>query len=113
MKVDIILSAETLNLTDFSKLSFLVREPSGKGGGFVNRKACLRHLKMGFSSTWWVRGHNRHHHAMPQRLKHDVDLETMPLLAYNAKVVKNVQAGKGFMIQNQVRYGGCNTQIIA
>lgn len=40
---------------------------------------------------------------MPQRLNHDVDLDTLPLLAYNAKVVKNSKSGKGFMIQNQVR----------
>jgi fatty acid desaturase len=58
-------------------------------------------LGLGLSSTWWARGHNRHH-AMPQRLKHDVDLDTMPLLAYNAKVVKNAKQGKGFLIQNQV-----------
>lgn len=58
-------------------------------------------MGLGLSSTWWARGHNRHH-AMPQRLKHDVDLDTMPLLAYNAKVVKNSKSGKGFMVQNQV-----------
>lgn len=56
---------------------------------------------MGFSSTKWTFQHNRHH-AMPQRLQHDVDLYTMPLLAYNAKVVKNSKEGKGFMIKNQV-----------
>ncbi|KAG4079795.1 hypothetical protein HA402_014926 [Bradysia odoriphaga] len=57
-------------------------------------------IGLGLSSTWWSRGHNRHH-AMPQRLNHDVDLDTLPLLAYNAKVVKNSKTGKGFMIQNQ------------
>lgn len=40
---------------------------------------------------------------MAQRLNHDVDLDTMPILAYNAKVVKNGKAGNGFMVQNQVR----------
>ncbi|KAJ6647039.1 Acyl-lipid (8-3)-desaturase [Pseudolycoriella hygida] len=58
-------------------------------------------LGLGQSATWWRRGHNRHH-AMPQRLKHDVDLDTMPLLAYNAKVVKNREAGRSFMVQYQV-----------
>lgn len=61
-------------------------------------------LGMGFSSTWWSRQHNRHH-AMPQRLQYDVDLNTTPLIAYNAKVVKNSKVGKGFMIQNQVSLG--------
>lgn len=56
---------------------------------------------LGISSTWWARGHNRHH-AMPQRLHHDVDLDTLPLLAFNVKVVKNSSVGKGFMVQNQV-----------
>ncbi len=55
----------------------------------------------GASSTWWRRGHNRHH-AMPNRLKHDVDLATLPLLAYNTKVVENIEDGKGFMIKYQV-----------
>ncbi len=49
----------------------------------------------------FYRGHNRHH-AMPQRLKHDVDLDTMPLIAYNARVVGKKENGKSFFIQNQV-----------
>jgi len=60
-------------------------------------------LGLGLSSTWWARGHNRHH-AMPQRLKHDVDLDTLPLIAYNAKVVRNSKQGKSFLIQNQVYF---------
>ncbi|KAJ6635010.1 Acyl-lipid (8-3)-desaturase [Pseudolycoriella hygida] len=55
---------------------------------------------VGLSATRWRRTHNRHH-AMPQRLNHDVDLDTMPILAFNAKVVKNSKDGKGFMVQNQ------------
>ncbi|OXA56485.1 Fatty acid desaturase 2 [Folsomia candida] len=58
-------------------------------------------LGLGLSSTWWARGHNRHH-AMPQRLKHDVDLDTMPLIAYNARVVSKKEKGKSFLIQNQI-----------
>ncbi|KAJ6635864.1 Acyl-lipid (8-3)-desaturase [Pseudolycoriella hygida] len=57
-------------------------------------------LGMGFSSTWWTRQHNRHH-SMPQRLNYDVDLKTLPLIAYNAKVVKRSNDGKSFMIRNQ------------
>jgi len=37
---------------------------------------------------------------MPQGLKHDVDLDTLP----NAKVVTNGKQGKPFLIQNQVSY---------
>ncbi|XP_037041540.1 acyl-lipid (8-3)-desaturase-like [Bradysia coprophila] len=54
----------------------------------------------GFSATWWKSGHNRHH-AMPQRLNHDIDLDTVPLLAYNTKVVKKVDDGKGLFIKYQ------------
>ncbi|ODN03474.1 Fatty acid desaturase 2 [Orchesella cincta] len=54
----------------------------------------------GMSSSWWSSQHNRHH-AMPQRLKHDVDLQTLPLIAFNSKVVKNPKDGKGFFVQHQ------------
>jgi len=57
---------------------------------------------LGLSSTWWARGHNRHH-AMPQRLQHDVDLDTMPFMAYNAKCIKDKKQGKTLWIQNQVK----------
>ncbi|XP_037039828.1 acyl-lipid (8-3)-desaturase-like [Bradysia coprophila] len=57
-------------------------------------------LIIGLSAARWRRQHNRHH-AMPQRLHHDVDLDTMPLLAYNAKVAKNSKQGKGFLIKHQ------------
>lgn len=39
---------------------------------------------------------------MPQRLNRDVDLDTMPLIAYNAKAVRNPKDGKRFWIQYQV-----------
>lgn len=58
-------------------------------------------LGIGLSGTWWLNQHNRHH-AMPQRLKHDVDLDTLPYLAYNAKVVQSPSQGKTFMVKNQV-----------
>jgi len=38
---------------------------------------------------------------MPQRLQHDVDLETLPLIAFNKNVVKKPKDGKGFFVQNQ------------
>ncbi|KAG4069056.1 hypothetical protein HA402_008367 [Bradysia odoriphaga] len=55
---------------------------------------------VGLSGSRWRNQHNRHH-AMPQRLNHDIDLETMPLLAYNAKVIREAKDGKGFLLQNQ------------
>ena len=39
----------------------------------------------GMSGTWWNSQHNRHH-AAPQKLKHDVDLETLPLIAFNRAI---------------------------
>jgi len=36
----------------------------------------------GMSAAWWRSQHNRHH-ATPQKLHHDVDLDTMPLVAFN------------------------------
>lgn len=62
------------------------------------------------SAAWWTRHHNRHH-AMPQRINRDVDLDTMPLLAFNAKSVKNSKDGKGFMVQNQVQNNHFPTHI--
>lgn len=58
-------------------------------------------LGLGLSSTWWTRGHNRHH-AMPQRLNHDIDVDAMPLVAFNLESVKSSKDGKTFLIQNQV-----------
>merc|ERR1711871_295806 len=42
----------------------------------------------GMSGSWWRNQHNKHH-ATPQKLKHDVDLDTLPLVAFNRKVVKS------------------------
>jgi fatty acid desaturase len=41
----------------------------------------------GMSGGWWRNQHNKHH-SMPQKLGHDVDLQTLPLLAFTEKVVK-------------------------
>jgi fatty acid desaturase len=37
-------------------------------------------LFMSMSAKWWVHKHSRHH-AMPQRIGHDTDMELMPILA--------------------------------
>ena len=44
-------------------------------------------LGMGMSAGWWRSSHNKHH-AMPQKLEHDVDLNTMPLVAFTEKVCR-------------------------
>jgi len=43
-------------------------------------------LGCGMSGGWWRNQHNKHH-AMPQKLKHDVDLDTLPVLAFHKKVL--------------------------
>ena len=40
----------------------------------------------GMSGAWWRNQHNKHH-ATPQKLQHDVDLDTLPLVAFHAKVI--------------------------
>ncbi|CAM9341143.1 unnamed protein product [Ectocarpus fasciculatus] len=43
----------------------------------------------GMSGAWWRNQHNKHH-AMPQKIGHDVDLNTLPLVAFTEKVVKKI-----------------------
>jgi fatty acid desaturase len=43
----------------------------------------------GMSGGWWRNQHNKHH-SMPQKLGHDVDLETLPLVAFTEKIAKKV-----------------------
>ena len=45
----------------------------------------------GMSAGWWRSQHNRHH-ATPQKLHHDVDLETLPLVAFNARIAERVRS---------------------
>nr|BCB67649.1 delta5 desaturase [Parietichytrium sp.] len=46
----------------------------------------------GMSGAWWRSQHNKHH-ATPQKLKHDVDLDTLPLVAWNEKIARRVKPG--------------------
>jgi acyl-CoA 6-desaturase (Delta-6 desaturase) len=39
----------------------------------------------GMSAAWWRVQHNKHH-ATPQKLKHDVDLDTLPLVSFNKAI---------------------------
>jgi len=44
-------------------------------------------LGCGMSASFWRNQHNKHH-ATPQKVKHDVDLDTLPLVAFNSAVLK-------------------------
>mmetsp|Transcript_43259 Transcript_43259/g.84785 ORF Transcript_43259/g.84785 Transcript_43259/m.84785 type:complete len:1343 (-) Transcript_43259:236-4264(-) len=57
-----------------------------------------RHIQMlcygvgcGMSGAWWRNQHNKHH-ATPQKLKHDVDLDTLPLVAFHTKISEKVRS---------------------
>lgn len=45
----------------------------------------------GMSAAWWRNQHNKHH-ATPQKLQHDVDLDTLPLISFNAAVSQKVRS---------------------
>lgn len=45
----------------------------------------------GMSAAWWRNQHNKHH-ATPQKLKHDVDLDTLPLMSFNALCSQRVKS---------------------
>lgn len=45
----------------------------------------------GMSAAWWRVQHNKHH-ATPQKLQHDVDLDTLPLVAFNARIAERVRS---------------------
>ena len=57
-------------------------------------------LGCGMSGSWWRSQHNRHH-AMPQKVGHDVDLNTLPLVAFTTKVVKRMGVPQRFWIRLQ------------
>jgi len=46
----------------------------------------------GMSGSWWRNQHNKHH-ATPQKIGHDVDLETLPLVAFTDKVMHKLSGG--------------------
>jgi len=47
-------------------------------------------LGCGMSGGWWRSQHNKHH-AAPQKLKHDADLDTLPLVAFNAACTMGIR----------------------
>jgi len=54
----------------------------------------------GMSGSWWRNQHNKHH-SMPQKLGHDVDLNTLPLVAFTEKVAKRLGMGLKMWIRFQ------------
>eukprot|EP01104_Vermistella_antarctica_P007052 TRINITY_DN1779_c0_g1_i1.p1 TRINITY_DN1779_c0_g1~~TRINITY_DN1779_c0_g1_i1.p1 ORF type:complete len:1103 (+),score=271.00 TRINITY_DN1779_c0_g1_i1:233-3310(+) len=47
-------------------------------------------LGCGMSGAYWRNQHNKHH-AAPQQLKHDVDLDTLPFVAFNARIAQKAR----------------------
>jgi len=45
----------------------------------------------GMSGSWWRNQHNKHH-SIPQKLDHDVDLNTLPLVSFTHRVVRRIGA---------------------
>jgi acyl-CoA 6-desaturase (Delta-6 desaturase) len=41
----------------------------------------------GMSASWWRIQHNKHH-SMPQKISYDVDLNTLPLVAFTSKIIE-------------------------
>lgn len=54
----------------------------------------------GMSASWWRIQHNKHH-SMPQKLGHDVDLNTLPLVAFTEKIVKRAGMPQKLWIRMQ------------
>ena len=61
------------------------------GNVFIDRtlQVVLYGVGCGMSGSWWRIQHNKHH-AMPQKVDHDVDLNTLPLVCFTEQVVKKI-----------------------
>jgi len=59
---------------------------------FYNWGCCM-------SASYWRNQHNKHH-AAPQKMDHDVDLNTIPLVAFNVKCFEGTKGGKIFIKSN-------------
>merc|ERR1711871_1367201 len=55
--------------------------------GHIPTDKMIQSFGCGMSASFWRNQHNKHH-ATPQKLKHDVDLDTMPMVAFNKRVIK-------------------------
>jgi fatty acid desaturase len=57
-------------------------------------------LGCGMSGSWWRNQHNKHH-SMPQKIGADVDLNTLPLVAFTNKVFKKMGLSQKLWIRMQ------------
>ena len=77
-----------------------------------------RHVQMfsyglgcGMSGCYWRNQHNKHH-AAPQKLRHDTDLDTLPLIAFNQQVAK--RGNKQWLsVQAPLFFSGLITLLVA
>ena len=68
----------------------------------------------GMSASWWRNQHNRHH-ATPQKVGHDVDLETLPLVAFHARIAERVRhpVVRAWLRMQAILFAGPITLIVA
>ena len=68
----------------------------------------------GMSAAWWRNQHNKHH-ATPQKMKHDVDLDTLPLIAFHGKVAAKASGPlmKGWLKMQGVLFVPLSCLIVA
>jgi fatty acid desaturase len=66
----------------------------------------------GMSGSWWRNQHNKHH-ATPQKLGHDGDLRTLPLVAFTSKVCKKLGLPMKIWIRLQaIMFPICTTLLV-
>ncbi len=58
-------------------------------------------LLLGFSADWWRHKHNQHH-ALPNVIGVDTDIDTMPLLAFTERDLDHASPFARFMVRIQV-----------
>eukprot|EP00039_Didymoeca_costata_P022416 m.4446 g.4446 ORF g.4446 m.4446 type:complete len:425 (-) comp2987_c0_seq1:207-1481(-) len=56
----------------------------------ISIQVILYGVGSGMSAAFWRNQHNKHH-ATPQKLEHDVDLDTLPLVMFNERVKEGPQ----------------------
>jgi fatty acid desaturase len=54
----------------------------------------------GMSAGWWRVQHNKHH-VCPQKLDHDIDLDTLPLVAFNKLIAHQTKGMARFWVSLQ------------
>ncbi|CAD7947294.1 unnamed protein product [Amoebophrya sp. A25] len=54
---------------------------------------CIYGVGCGMAGSWWRNQHNKHH-ATPQKVAHDVDLDTLPLVAFHSGAVTDTKIGR-------------------